>query len=123
MMWPSRVLPPLLACFGTEPSQAENCRPFLNTRASQTVATAADAVSGPDANDGHEALRVGVMFDLRGNLRVTPRDLLVEGVDVMPACEERGACDTVELRGPVRQCLDDVVSERVDALCLDAHPS
>jgi hypothetical protein len=56
------------------------------------------------------------VFDPRGNLRVTPRDLLVEGVDVMPACEERSACDTVQLRGPILQCLDEVVTERVDAL-------
>ena len=26
-----RVLPPLLACLGTLPSQAANCRPFLNS--------------------------------------------------------------------------------------------
>ncbi|MGF6931058.1 hypothetical protein OKW41_000197 [Paraburkholderia sp. UCT70] len=56
------------------------------------------------------------MFDPRGNLRVTPRDLLVEGLDMMPACEERGACDTVQLCCPVLQCLDEVVTERVDAL-------
>jgi hypothetical protein len=38
VMRPSRVLPPLLACLGTVPSQAANWRPFLNTRASRRAA-------------------------------------------------------------------------------------
>lgn len=30
-------MPPLLACLGTEPSQAENCRPFLDEAAADPV--------------------------------------------------------------------------------------
>ena len=44
---PSRSFPPLDKFRGVRPNQAANCRPFLNCFASPTVATMADAVTGP----------------------------------------------------------------------------
>ena len=43
----SNVLPPLEFCFGTSPSQAITCRPFLKFLASPRVVTIALAVIGP----------------------------------------------------------------------------
>ena len=46
-MSPSTGFPPVENCRGTRPSQAANCRPFLNSFASPTLATTALAVTGP----------------------------------------------------------------------------
>ncbi len=42
-----KVCPPLECWVGTRPSQADSCRPFLNSLASPIVATRASAVKGP----------------------------------------------------------------------------
>jgi len=44
---PRLFFPPLEFCLGVNPSQAPNCAPFLNCLKSPTVATTADAVTGP----------------------------------------------------------------------------
>ncbi len=44
---PSRCLPPLEFCRGTNPSHAARCRPLLKTDGSVTVAERTDAVIGP----------------------------------------------------------------------------
>jgi hypothetical protein len=68
--WPlCWVLPQLLACSDAEPSQRENFRRFLDTRAAPRVTTVDDAVSGPIPTIVHEALRAGAMFDPRGDLQ------------------------------------------------------
>lgn len=47
VMAPRWFLPPLEFCRGTKPSQAPNCAPFLNCLKSPTLATTAEAVTGP----------------------------------------------------------------------------
>src|SRR4051812_45400173 len=44
---PSLALPPLECCLGVSPIQAPNCAPLLNCLKSPTVATTAEAVTGP----------------------------------------------------------------------------
>src|SRR5450830_1444098 len=44
---PRQLFPPLEFCFDVNPNQAPNWAPFLNWLKSPTVATTADAVTGP----------------------------------------------------------------------------
>jgi hypothetical protein len=57
LMWPRRVLPPLEYCWGTSPSHAANCRPFLNAFPSPIAATIAVAVVAPHTFELHHTLR------------------------------------------------------------------
>jgi len=93
VMRPSRVLAAAARLFG------HRCRarrqiggPFLEQ------ASVADGGhrgptrwSGPMPMTRHDALRVAVVLHVRGDLRVAPGDLLVEGLQVLPASQQRTA--------------------------------
>src|ERR1700722_12718165 len=81
-MRPSRVLPPVEFWRGVRPRKAANSRPLAKALASWIVATIADAVTGPDAGNGHQPLGRLVRLDRRRKLPVDRSDGLIQRVDL-----------------------------------------